>query len=184
MNYSIFALRLLISDLWGANGRGVSMRRRIFLWRSARIWEGSRWWLIKTRIECLCIINQKGKKGMWGNISKVENQRTGTHLFSTELIKLPWTTCSTNRGEEIRYRTSTNPWTRQKVIFFPENPTNSRKRRTFKVPSNGEFYRSRSKRQIKPQENLSETEDEVSEDWLMIKHEEVLPPPSCIPSNS
>jgi len=48
-----------------------------------------------------------------------------------------------------------------------------RKRRTFKTPTNGEFYRSRSKRKILPHEDLSETEDDVTEDWLMIKHEEV-----------
>jgi hypothetical protein len=48
------------------------------------------------------------------------------------------------------------------------------KRRAFKVPPSGEFYRSRTKRRMQPQENLSETEDEVSEDWLMIKHEEVI----------
>ena len=38
----------------------------------------------------------------------------------------------------------------------------------------GEFYRSRSKRRIRPNEELSETEDEVAEDWLMVKHEEVI----------
>ena len=43
----------------------------------------------------------------------------------------------------------------------------------FKTPANGEFYRSRSKRRIRPNEELSETEDDVTEDWLMIKHEEV-----------
>ena len=51
--------------------------------------------------------------------------------------------------------------------------TNFRKRRTFKTPANGEFYRSRSKRRIRAHEELSETEDDVTEDWLMIKHEEV-----------
>jgi len=51
-----------------------------------------------------------------------------------------------------------------------------RRRRTFKTPANGEFFRSRSKRRIRPNEELSETEDDVTEDWLMIKHEEVHPP--------
>jgi len=50
---------------------------------------------------------------------------------------------------------------------------NSRQRRRFKAPAIGEFYRSRSKRRIGPNEELSETEDEVSEDWLIVKHEEV-----------
>ena len=59
------------------------------------------------------------------------------------------------------------------VEFRPIPPLDRKKRRTFKTPANGEFYRSRSKRSIKPQETLSETEDDVTEDWLMIKHEEV-----------
>jgi len=56
----------------------------------------------------------------------------------------------------------------------PSSPSNNRKRRTFKAPANGEFYRSRSKRRIRPGEELSESEDDVSEDWLMKKHEEQL----------
>ena len=120
------------------------------------------------------IFSRKARREMSGNISRAENLKRGTSyrvfFINDSYEPVPQIV---EKPTEVEYKP---------IPAFDRKYINAlvcinfRKRRTFKTPANGEFYRSRSKRRILANEELSETEDDVTEDWLMIKHEEVHNP--------
>src|SRR5262245_34299477 len=103
---------------------------------------------------------------MYENFSKQERQKTrpAPFVFFVLTIGCPVIQPMEEKKTKVDYRPI--PEFDKSLSPLPRVLSNPRtSRRSFKVPGHGEFYRSRSKRRVQPQEVLSETEDEVTEDW-------------------
>jgi hypothetical protein len=106
------------------------------------------------------------------------------YFVLTQLLKGNWSWLNERKGVPLQSRRATsqdNPELQgpRKIDLKNVLEIPSRRRKRYKVPEprNGVeglvFIRNKSKRFVHPGEELSESDDEVDEDWLKMKHDEV-----------